>query len=231
MFEVHFGYSGIKANLTKKQRQGYESTNQIRRAFYDEKCERQPRTIKQLVEITHLSPATLSKDMRILVQRGIVEGRVKVIENKLTNVYEYNERAFFPLNSNPAKNSDAVRLLMAWKDDGSEEVFVEPGHFVRGKHKGKWDSQRFRPNQPWNPQVRAHEEAFNQGVGNSVLAVMRSLTLKGTAEITLMRILRELKYDKKQWLPRMRLIMKKLIEDGKVIPSKGSKFRTYSSSF
>ncbi len=136
---MHFGYE-IKGKLTKKQKIGLDTMEEITHAFYDEKNNKHQRTRKELKQITGLSPSTLSKHLIFLVKQDVIEGTVHVRNNRLTPVFEYNEDAFVKLEGEKnEKIKEVTRFEMS--DKGTT---VKLGHLVKGKGK----SQRFIPAKP-----------------------------------------------------------------------------------
>ena len=93
---MHHPYK-IEGKLTKKQEETLRKINQVRMAFYDMKtCKLQPRTMKELRQLTGLSTGFLSIYVRKLVEQNIiVSGELVVRENKLKYLLRCNDTAPF----------------------------------------------------------------------------------------------------------------------------------------
>jgi DNA-binding transcriptional ArsR family regulator len=136
---MHFSYE-IKGKLTEKQETGLKSMRRIAYAFYDEKNKKHQRTREELKEITGLAASTLSKHLIELVKQGVIKGTVRVRDNRLTDIFEYNDRVFVKLDgAKSEKIREGMRFFITDK-----EIFFQRGFFAKGKGK----SQRFIPIEP-----------------------------------------------------------------------------------
>lgn len=137
VFKLRFTYE-VRGALTKKQKQKLDTISEVVAGFYDEFDTKQPRTIKELKQVTGLSSGVLSKHMQELVEKGIVKGTVEVREfgtvetknKRLTMVFEYDgQTEYFIEGSKKEKVKDGMRFKMM----KTTVVDAKRGHFVRGK--------------------------------------------------------------------------------------------------
>lgn len=121
----------IHGELTGKDKQRMETIDDILRAFYNEKHEKQPRKWNDLLEITGLSNAALSKHLRELIRQRVVRGEVRV-ENRdspMETFYEYTGKAFKITGRTP-KLTEVSRVYHA---KGVGVVKIEQGFLKKGK--------------------------------------------------------------------------------------------------
>jgi DNA-binding Lrp family transcriptional regulator len=121
----------IHGELTGKHKQALQTIDDILRAFYNEKHEKEPRKWNDLMKITGLSNAVLSKHLRELIRQGVVKGEVRVPENKMEIFYEYTGKAYIVEGQEP-KLKEVTRI---WFDKMGKEgaVKVEQGFLKKGK--------------------------------------------------------------------------------------------------
>jgi hypothetical protein len=130
-----FGYI-IQGELTGKDKQRLETIDDILRAFYNGKHEKIPRKWNDLLAITGLSNAVLSKHLRELIRQGVVKGEVKAPENTMEIFYEYTGKSYVVKGRTP-KLKEVTRIHFDKKGkDGI--VKIEQGFLKKGKGKSRY---------------------------------------------------------------------------------------------
>lgn len=132
-----FGYI-ISGELTGKDKQRLQTIDDILRAFYNEKHEKIPRKWNDLMTITGLSNAVLSKHLRELIWQGVVEGKVKVKGPKapMEIFYEYTRKSYLIKGRTP-KLEEVTRIWLPKKGKKGEQK-IEQGFLKKGKGESRY---------------------------------------------------------------------------------------------